>query len=211
VRRTGIIWLLAGVPLVVLVLWIVRHTEWVDTKVPMPLKGAAAVNPFYAAQRFVEALGARPVRDRVFTPPPAESVIVLSAWHWNLSRSRREALELWVESGGRLVVDWTVAGGGEEFERWSGIVHRHRRLDEQPSGSADSAQDEDCRDFQEQQSGVATGTAGTTRYSMCDFATASFLATDRQRDRHQRQPVLLPQPVRRRSRPAVRRRNGAAS
>jgi hypothetical protein len=178
VRRPAIIWLLAGVMLLVLALWIARHTEWVDTNVPMPLKGEAAVNPFYAAQRFAEALGARAVRDRVFTTPPAASVIVLSAWHWNLSRTRREALEHWVESGGRLVVDWDVTGGREEFERWSGVVRRDRRLDEQPSGSADSEQDEDCRDFQEEQPGAATE-GDTAHYSMCDFAPASFLATDR--------------------------------
>ena len=47
----------------------------------------------------------------LFTAPPADSVIVLSAWHWNLSAGRREALERWVESGGRLVVDRTLVGG----------------------------------------------------------------------------------------------------
>ena len=45
--------------LVALVVWIARNTYWVDMKVPMPPKGEALTNPFYAAQRFAEALGAR--------------------------------------------------------------------------------------------------------------------------------------------------------
>ena len=35
------------------------NTYWADTKVPMPPKGEALTNPFYAVQRFAEALGAR--------------------------------------------------------------------------------------------------------------------------------------------------------
>ena len=34
------------------------HTYWEDITVPMPPKGEALINPFYAAQRFAEALGA---------------------------------------------------------------------------------------------------------------------------------------------------------
>jgi len=93
----------------------------------MPPKGEAATNPFYAAQRFAEVLGARTTRDRVFTAPSPDSVIVLSAWHWSMSRSRREALEHWVEAGGRLVADQTLIDSDKDFERWSGIVQEYAR------------------------------------------------------------------------------------
>src|SRR5690348_7822848 len=43
--------------------WIGRNTYWDELKIPMPPKGEALVNPFYAAQRFAEALGARTTWD----------------------------------------------------------------------------------------------------------------------------------------------------
>src|SRR5262249_61662554 len=84
---------------------IASHTYWADTKIPMPPKGEALTNPFYAAQRFAAALGARATRDGVFAVRRSDAVVVLSGWHWSLTRARRAALERWVESGGRLVVD----------------------------------------------------------------------------------------------------------
>jgi len=126
VSRRTITWAVAlGVPLVWLMYWIASNTYWADTIVPMPLRGEAATNPYYAAQRFVVALGGRATRDRTFSVPAPDAVIVLSTWNWNLSARRREALERWVESGGRLVVDGTVVGG-KEFARWSGIQASER-------------------------------------------------------------------------------------
>ena len=115
-------WVFVGAALAALVAWVASNTYWEDVKVPMPLKGEARTNPFYVPQRFAEALGARTVWVSGSTIPPTDSVIVLSMWHWTLSASRRQALERWVESGGRLVVDETLAGDPEDFERWSGIV-----------------------------------------------------------------------------------------
>ncbi|HWN83705.1 MAG TPA: DUF4350 domain-containing protein [Vicinamibacterales bacterium] len=145
-RRT-ITWSVAlGVPLAFLVYWIASNTYWADTIVPMPFRGEAATNPHYAAQRFVEALGGRATRDRTFSVPASDAVIVLSTWNWNLSTRRREALERWVESGGRLVVDGTVFGG-QEFARWSGIrtVERPR-----PPAGQDAAPPGPCFSFLEE-------------------------------------------------------------
>ena len=80
-RRTGIIVLFVAIPLVALVWWIASHTYWADTKVPRSPKGEALVNPFYSAQRFAEALGARTAWDRTLTIPPTDSVILLADWH----------------------------------------------------------------------------------------------------------------------------------
>jgi len=148
VSRGRIISLVVLVPLVALIAWVASNTYWADTKVPMPPKGEALTNPFYAAQRFAEALGARSAWDRAFTTPPTDSLIVLSTWHWDLSAGRREALEGWVESGGRLVIDRTLAGGENEFERWSGIVREYRERDGAEE-SAESKDDGACRMFQE--------------------------------------------------------------
>ena len=119
-RRTLVWAVVGGAMLVVLGVWVAGNTYWADVTVPMPLRGEAATDPTYAAQRLVERLGAHATRERTFVLPPAHGVVVLSTWNWNLSPSRRHAFEAWVESGGRLIVDATV-DGGDEFARWSQI------------------------------------------------------------------------------------------
>jgi hypothetical protein len=177
-RRERIISLLAGVALVALAAWVASNTYWADTKVPRPPKGEALTNPFYAVQRFAEALGARTTRDHVLAVPPTDSVIVLSAWHWNWSAARREALERWVESGGRLVVDETLAGRRDGFERWSGIVLEFRELNER-SVAVESEREEACRPFEEEQHGMPAGESQTTSYAICNLDGFSFLTSMR--------------------------------
>jgi hypothetical protein len=173
--RARVIVLLVAIPLVALIAWVASNTYWGDTKVPMPPRGEALTNPFYAVQRFAEALGARTAWDRVLTTPPTDSVIVLSAWHWNLSTGRREALERWVESGGRLVIDRTLAGGESEFERWSGIVREYREPDRTKEFA--EAKLELCGRFQEEQNGTPSSESPETRYFMCDLDGVSFLTS----------------------------------
>jgi hypothetical protein len=173
-KRAGV-WLLVGAPLAALVFWVSSHTYWADTKVPLPPKGEALVNPFYAVQRFAEALGSRTAWDRVLTIPSADSVIVLSEWHWSLSTSRRDAIERWVESGGRLVVDDTLSGGEADFERWSGITREYREHDDTRT-SSNKKDDEACHRFREERGGPA-GDSDATRYLICGSDAASFLTT----------------------------------
>jgi hypothetical protein len=167
---------LVGVPLVLLIAWIASNTYWADTKMPMPPKGEARTNPFYAVQRFAETLGAGTTWDRALVIPPTDSVIVLSAWHWNLVDSRREALEEWVQSGGRLVVDQTLVGGEDEFERWSGIVREYREVDEAMEFE-EKEPPEPCRRFREDHGGRESGSDANT-YWMCDFDSFSFLRSN---------------------------------
>lgn len=107
--------------LAALVVYVARNTYWADIPIPTPPKGDAVTNPFYAAQRFAEALGAATRRAHSPVVPSPRSVIVLSAWHWDLSPQRQVAIKQWVESGGRLVVDRMLAGDVSEFESWSGV------------------------------------------------------------------------------------------
>jgi hypothetical protein len=101
--------------------WIGSNLEFEETKIPLPLKGEAITNPFYAAIKLSEQLGAEAAWERVFTAPATDSVIIVSNWNWSLSRTRRARIEKWVESGGRLVVDESLIGGVAEFEKWTGI------------------------------------------------------------------------------------------
>ena len=50
-KRTAVIWCVAVTAVALFAYWLASHTDWVDTKVPMPLRGEARTNPSYAAQR----------------------------------------------------------------------------------------------------------------------------------------------------------------
>ena len=162
-------WSLAVVLLSGLVYWIASNTEWVDVTLPMPPTGEAAENPFYAAERFTNALGAHSVRDRQLAIPSRDAVVVLSAWHWDLTERRRYALERWVESGGRLVVAGPLTGGADEFERWSGVARKERP----PAPAVDA--DERCRPVHEQYVTVPKGAPPARLRMLCDIDVASVL------------------------------------
>jgi hypothetical protein len=119
--KSRIVAALGVIAIVLLVLYIGGNTYWEDIPIPTPPKGEAVTNPFYAAQRFAEELGATTRRDRALTVPSPQSIIVMSVWHWDLSPQRQAALKQWVESGGRLVVDRAIAGDLSEFKSWSGL------------------------------------------------------------------------------------------
>lgn len=161
--------LLASAALALLVVWIATQTYWEDVTIPIPPKGEAAVNPFYVVEHFAQALGARASWDRTLTAPPPTSTIVLSTWHWNLSRRRQDTLERWVESGGRLVVDDGVIDPSGAFERWSGIV---RKVSENP------ARRTPCRDLHETVPARASGGKDGSAVQMCDYGT-SWLVSSR--------------------------------
>ena len=176
-RRAGIV-LLIGLPLIGLIYWIASNTYWADVKVPMPPRGEALTNPFYAAQRFTDALGVRSTRDRALAVPPVDSVIVLSDWHWTLTATRLDALERWVESGGRLVIEGALTGGDDEFARWSGIQHTERKARDRTE-SESSDEDTACRELSEQRDGRVAGSHEAAHYKVCDLEDGFVLTTSK--------------------------------
>jgi len=156
--KTKAIWAIVLIGIGIVVSWIASNTYWDEIEVPMPLKDEAARNPFYAAQRFVENLGATSVWDRIQVDVPEDGVIVLSSWHWNLVDGRRSRMEEWVEQGGRLVIDRGLIGGEARFEEWSGIKRRNPRMEEAErrrqrieAGEEDETSDEDGEDEEEEE------------------------------------------------------------
>jgi hypothetical protein len=113
--------ILLTIAVIGLIVWICANLSFKEVQVRVPLSGEAARNPFYAAIRLSQELGAEAEWERVFTAPPADSVILLSSWNWSLSRARRERIQQWVEAGGRLIVDDSLIGDLDEFEKWSGV------------------------------------------------------------------------------------------
>ncbi len=51
-------------------------------------------------------------------------MVFISAWDWDLTSDRRQRIEQWVESGGRLVVDKSLISSTDAFEQWSGISQK---------------------------------------------------------------------------------------
>lgn len=128
-----LVWLAIGG----LLAWMASNLSFKNMTVHMPLQGEAARNPFYAAIRLSDVLGAEASWERVFTAPPAGGVILLSDWNWSLSRPRRERLQHWVETGGRLVLDDSVIGDFKEFESWTGIGEKAREEAEEDADESD--------------------------------------------------------------------------
>jgi hypothetical protein len=120
-NRGTLIRITAGVAVVALLGLLVYRLEFIEVKVPAPLKGEARTNPFYAAVEFMDSLGADARWERVLESKPDQSVILLSSWNWTLNGTRRDRLRKWVENGGRLVVDSSLHGDLDEFETWTGI------------------------------------------------------------------------------------------
>jgi hypothetical protein len=115
--------LIGGAVVIVLAaiaVWIQRNTYWTEIGIPTLLTGEAAEDPYYAAKRLVQQMGATAESATMFPAPPAGDVIFLSNWSWTLSAARRQEMEDWVASGGRLVLDNSVFFG-REFMTWAGI------------------------------------------------------------------------------------------
>jgi hypothetical protein len=160
--------------LALIVAWVASVTEWGEVKLPTPLRGDAATNPFYAAQRLVETLGFTSERRESLGDTSTAAVVVLSTWGWDIDDARRAELEQWVESGGRLVVDAALITGSDAFEQWSGITRER----EEPDPDADlfeAPEDiEPCAEFP-----AVRYTAGeddvSELYEICDYDFASWL------------------------------------
>ncbi len=165
--RRHVLAIVVALLLIVLGVFVIRRTAWEQITVPLPLAGEARVNPFYGAQRLSETLGAGTTWIRSdFVLPPTDGVLVLSGWHWDLSRDRRESIKRWVEAGGRLVVDHRLASSNGDFEAWSGISKKFPDDDSKPDGSGD-----ECENFEEEIPGAASG----ANYRLCGFSIWSRL------------------------------------
>lgn len=148
-------WLLRGaiaLAVALLVTWIARNTYWDDATVPNFPSGQAATNPFYTAERLAVELGATSEWRKTWGDPPAQdAVLFLSQWNWDLIPTRRRAIERWVESGGRLILDETLSSGGDAFVRWSGLEARSRhevaQSSEQEADDTPIEPQEPCRDL----------------------------------------------------------------
>jgi hypothetical protein len=158
------------------VYWIATHTYWADETVPQLPRGEAVSDPFYAAERLARALGAHASYDRLWRLPPENAVVVTAFWDWDRSGTRREQLQHWVESGGRLVTELRFSGTRDPFSRWSGITRSPAKREADHHSKWKPGV---CRDAEE--SGVSLWPAAATprRYQLCELFDDSFLESTR--------------------------------
>ena len=178
--RTRVLFAFVALVVLAVVVWVARHTYWGEMTVPMPLRGEALRNPVYAAQRLAETLGAHTERRHALGRLKRDGVVVLSSFSWDLSSARRTELELWVEQGGRLVVDGTLIVGGDAFARWSGIEREQIPADSKRQGNpvANQRNDDECPELLEK---IGIGLMGQRlRYSVCSVLPQSRLNSQRQ-------------------------------
>ena len=178
-RRPNVLQIVVVLFLLLAAAWIVSNTEWGEVNVPTPLRGEAATNPFYAAQKLVETLGATSQRRETLGPTPTDAVVVLSTWGWDIDGARREELERWVEAGGRLVVDAALISGSDAFEEWSGIAREREEVDPAAEDVFRASEIvEECARLEQ------VGRFGTVEYpssvffEVCHFDRTSWLETD---------------------------------
>jgi hypothetical protein len=182
-KRPSALTILLVAFVLLVVLWVVVNTEWGEVEIPTPLRGDAATNPFYAAQKLVETLGATSERRESLGDTSGAAVVVLSTWGWDIDQARRAELERWVEGGGRLVVDAALISGSDAFERWSGIA---REIEEVDPAAEDPFQAPEIFEPCERLVAVHYDSDGgfeeSDDYELCDFDRASWLeATDSSR------------------------------
>jgi hypothetical protein len=133
-RNLGMFALLAA-----LATWIAFHLHWETITVPTPPKGEALRNPYYALEQFAADLGIHTREISTVRGLAPEAVLVFEEPGDKLTRPPVEALENWVESGGRLVISPVLLDSYPALKAWSGIKRAHASPPPAPAPQADSA------------------------------------------------------------------------
>jgi hypothetical protein len=179
--------------LALLVYYIASISTWKETEIPTPLRGEAAINPFYAAENLVKRLGGQAKWSRELKAlPPNNHAMVLSGWHWDVSAPRRRQIEQWVEQGGRLVVDQSIIAADQLYD-WAGIrrdefTYSEDEATESEDDPSTSGEEEEapspwdaqpCREYRHQ--GMDREIEPTRRpWTLCDMSFDGRLEAERE-------------------------------
>ncbi len=172
---------LVSILVVALGAWILNNTFWEEVSLPTALQGPARKDPFYAAKALVRELGAEVSESHNFPRPSPDDVIFLANWSWNLGADRRQELEQWVQSGGRLVMDSSIWLQGEVFTEWSGVdFWWPQEVGEDTAELAPApAERERCRLLQPQGPPILADKSGSQGYVVCDLWDSVLLSRER--------------------------------
>lgn len=133
-KRTGALLALAVFAVLGLVYWVATQTHWETVTERAPLKGEAATDPDYALKRLAHALGAQAhVLEAGNRLPPGDATLLIRAPWWEMFHDQEARIREWVEAGGHLVIDATVASDSV----WSWIDVDIKDLREEEGEEAD--------------------------------------------------------------------------
>ena len=129
--------------------WLALNTEWVEVKVPDPLKGPALLDPNYRLKQLATRLGAEvSAPGNLDRMPPQDATLVLSSIDWNLLPGRAERLRAWVEGGGHLWMPYQ--GNLGDGLGWIPVEHRRFKRPPAPAAPAlKGAEHDDDEDDEE--------------------------------------------------------------
>ncbi len=127
-RSLGVLVLLAA-----LGTWIAFNLHWETITVPTAPKGEALRNPYYALEHFAADLGIHTQEIATVRGLAPEAVLVFEEPGDALTHPPVEALESWVESGGRLVISSVLLDSYPALKAWSGIKRTHASLQSVPA------------------------------------------------------------------------------
>lgn len=172
--------LLRGVLAILLVasgFWLASATEWAQVDVPVPPRGEAAQNPFYATQALARALGAQVVkRQGLEVLPSTTSTLVLASRHWDVFDQQAEHLQNWVQEGGHLVVPaWLM--DDEKLADWLPITQVEARPEESSLQRNRREKDSDCRTLTHTPTQVSSD-PDTGSLRVCSWDRAEILQGD---------------------------------
>lgn len=86
--------------------WLVRHTEWVEERIPLPLTPELQRDGAHVARAWLQRLGMKVVQASDLSAlPPRGATLVLSTALWNAVPGTSDRLQRWVDEGGHLVLD----------------------------------------------------------------------------------------------------------
>jgi hypothetical protein len=101
--------------------WVAFHTHWETLTVPTPMKGEALSNPYYALEHFAANLGLHTQEISTLSGLAPDAVLVLDEAGNAVTRPPVDALENWVEAGGRLVISADLLESYPPLKTWSGV------------------------------------------------------------------------------------------
>jgi len=168
---TALPWIVRAIvvlALAAIVAWIATKTRWEETTVPLPLHGEARTNPQYAQKVFLASLGLKvETRKNLGAMPPSDAVIFIESWHWDLIDSRRRALEEWIRSGGRLVVDTSLIDSLDTFAEFSGITREFPSVDEDDENDENEEEEESKNEAESEETIRALAPPGSVDAISC--------------------------------------------
>ena len=146
-----------------LIVWVARHTYWDEVTIPVPPKGEAARNPYYALTRLAESLDIHATMIGSLDALPPDGIVLVNNPYDDLRHEPLESLQAWVHSGGRLIIRGSTLIASEPLQIWSGIRPplRESYSARPPAGPsafrAPPRPEDDCKRMAVDINGVANG------------------------------------------------------